>query len=821
VRAPSGHAATDDFSGNSLDPKWEILRPRLTGIRFGGGHLRLQSYGGDMHGGNASARNVLLQPLPTGGATISTKIDVSGLTATGDQVGLIAWRAENPSSFAKVVFNRRGATQYWFERSRSEGTGTTGGNSGAVNGPVPGTVYLRIRSDGAANPTLTPESSLNGTTWSAVQAPFSLPGSGPVKIGLTYFSGDAFRTAGFDWFQVVPNLFTTIGITRSETRANSGIFGTPTNYSLPAEEMPPSRTVGPAPNDTFDDVLLRMPDTSGNVPNLAAFRGQTFTLRPEDQKQYSKIHFFGTTTDGGPAGGTFVLRYGDGSAQSILVQFSDWCGPQNSAAHHWAIGPLPRRWRTEGEDGAPCGIYHVPATAQPDKTLVSVTLPPNTSPGNPPIQSYLMALTLEQPDGAFEMPDLSGTLQFPDDQIPPVSSHRFEPAAPDGDDGWYTSPIRVTLDATDEGGSQVEQMIWRASGGTPQTYGGPFSFAQEGAHTFEYRAIDGAGNAEGYKGVAIKVDPNAPETSATVSPTSPYGIDDWYDGAVKVTLLARDGQGSGAEATEYRLDGGEWGPYGGPLIVEDAGVHLLEYRSSDVAGNTEAVRSLRVRVDKTPPVTTARINGAAPVPAYTGPARIALIRADGDGSGAVSSEYRIGGSGPWTPYAGAFDVEGNGGHRIDFRSRDLVGNVENFRTVSFAIRAAPVVAGHPPEAAPPPSPPPFAALEQVVRRRATVAALRRGRLVVRVSCQGVRTGSVRLTVSRSTARRLRLADRELARARVRCGAEARATVTLRASRSVRRALARSNRDIAATLSLAMRGAAGTANDRARVVLRGN
>src|SRR5215210_3302691 len=88
------------------------------------------------------------------------------------------------------------------------------------------------------------------------------------------------------------NLFTTIGITTEQTRDNSGIRGP---YSLPAEEMPPSRSVGPGPSDTADDVPLRMPDTTGNVPNLAAFTGQTFTLREEDRKQFDKIHFFGTT----------------------------------------------------------------------------------------------------------------------------------------------------------------------------------------------------------------------------------------------------------------------------------------------------------------------------------------------------------------------------------------------------------------------------------------------------------------------------------------------------------------------------------------------
>ena len=110
---------------------------------------------------------------------------------------------------------------------------------------------------------------------------------------------------------------------------------------------------------------LRMPDTTGNVANLASFRGQTLDAPAEDQKAFSKIHFFGTTTDGGPAGGDFVLRYDSGAPQTIQVRFRDWCGPTDTAAHHWAIGPLTKRWRDDGQDGAPCGIYHVPADADP------------------------------------------------------------------------------------------------------------------------------------------------------------------------------------------------------------------------------------------------------------------------------------------------------------------------------------------------------------------------------------------------------------------------------------------------------------------------
>ena len=40
------------------------------------------------------------------------------------------------------------------------------------------------------------------------------------------------------------------------------------------------------------------------------------------------------------------------------------------------------------------------------------------------------------------------------DATPPRTTHELDPAEPDGDNGWYTSPVEVTLNATDnDGGS--------------------------------------------------------------------------------------------------------------------------------------------------------------------------------------------------------------------------------------------------------------------------------------------------------------------------------------------------------------------------------
>ncbi len=279
------------------------------------------------------------------------------------------------------------------------------------------------------------------------------------------------------------DLFTTIGITRSETRQNSQINGNPP-YSLPGEEMPPSGTVGVPPDDAQDEVPLRMPDTTGTKPNLAEFRGQTLALVEADQKNFQRLHFFGTTADGS-GGGTFTLSYDTGPDQTVAVSFADWCGSATLPTHI-AIGPMTRRWRVTGEDGARCSIYHVALdNPAPTRKLVSVTLPPATSGGGTATRAYLMALTLEEAGGSFEMPDLTGTNQFPNDDDAPESDVTVEPGEPSAS-GWYTTAPRITIRGTDEtGGSGVDQIQYRINNGTPQLYSGPFNLTTEGELTLE------------------------------------------------------------------------------------------------------------------------------------------------------------------------------------------------------------------------------------------------------------------------------------------------------------------------------------------------
>lgn len=77
-------------------------------------------------------------------------------------------------------------------------------------------------------------------------------------------------------------------------------------------------------------------------------------------------------------------------------------------------------------------------------------------------------------------------------------------------------------------------------------------------------------------------DVNAPATTVQLAPEP---VDGYYDNP-SVTLDATD-DSSGVATIEYRLDGGEWTEYIEPFQVSGDGNHSIEYRSTDVAGNTE------------------------------------------------------------------------------------------------------------------------------------------------------------------------------------------------------------------------------------------
>lgn len=167
-----------------------------------------------------------------------------------------------------------------------------------------------------------------------------------------------------------------------------------------------------------------------------------------------------------------------------------------------------------------------------------------------------------------------------------------------------------------------------------------------------------------------------------------------YVGAATVNLAADDGDGSGVESIEYDLDGAGYTPYTEPVVLDEPGEHMVEYRATDVAGNVSEPEMLHVTVvapdgeDTTPPVVTAEVTGDLDGDgAYVGSASVNLTARD-PGSGVAGIEYDLDGAG-YAAYTAPVVVDEPGEHTVTYRATDRAGNVSEPGSATFTVVEAP------------------------------------------------------------------------------------------------------------------------------------
>ena len=201
---------------------------------------------------------------------------------------------------------------------------------------------------------------------------------------------------------VPPPVLNTVGITDPAHRGD-GQFPGPVGYSYPAELLPPAGSVTVPANDSYDQVPLLMPDTSGAAPNVAQAEGQTYQVPAADQTAVTQLNVFGSGNDGAAAG-TFVLHFADGSTESPTVSLPDWGGPgQPTAAVHPAIQMAYRHDPGGNDAPVPFFIYHAVVPVNSASPLVSVTFPSSiasTTTSSYPTTMEVAGLTLSPASGS-------------------------------------------------------------------------------------------------------------------------------------------------------------------------------------------------------------------------------------------------------------------------------------------------------------------------------------------------------------------------------------------------------------------------------------
>ena len=189
---------------------------------------------------------------------------------------------------------------------------------------------------------------------------------------------------------------------------------------------------------------------------------------------------------------------------------------------------------------------------------------------------------------------------YPDEKAPETAA-TIAPTAPAS--GWHTAAsVTIGLKATDPTpGSGVKEVRHTVNMGSEKATAGEIAstvIADEGIHSVAYWSIDHKGNVEATKTTTVKIDRTKPVPAASVA----AGI---------LTLAATDNL-SGVATQSYKVDGGAWTAYTGPVTLP-ATAMVVRHKAVDNAGNESAEATLLAG----PVLKTIT---ATPSPAYAGSA---------------------------------------------------------------------------------------------------------------------------------------------------------------------------------------------------------
>jgi hypothetical protein len=220
---------------------------------------------------------------------------------------------------------------------------------------------------------------------------------------------------------------------------------------------------------------------------------------------------------------------------------------------------------------------------------------------------------------------LSYTMTFPDDDTPPITSITTGASVPpiygDATTGSWTVILSCSDPVVSNFASGCNRIEYRIDSGPIATYLQPIAVADLGQHLFEYRSVDGTGNAEAFRSVSLDVeldtdgdgvgdatevslgtDPNNPDTDGDgltdgdelTRGTNPLTADSDHDGltdSAELTLgtnpLSADTDGDGLS------DGAEVARGTNPLIADTDGDGLSDgaevntYGTDPLAADTD------------------------------------------------------------------------------------------------------------------------------------------------------------------------------------------------------------------------------------------
>ncbi|MGA1873078.1 MAG: hypothetical protein ACMUHY_05345 [Thermoplasmatota archaeon] len=254
------------------------------------------------------------------------------------------------------------------------------------------------------------------------------------------------------------------------------------------------------------------------------------------------------------------------------------------------------------------------------------------------------------------------------DLDPPVTTMSVSPRSPDGTDGWYVSPPKVTLST--ESGSDTRYQI---DTGIETDYVEPF-WMPDGIHTLAYWSFDRHNNIEEKNLVEFKVDTVVPGSEIQLQPDLPE--DTWHTASPLITLSSSHPN----TLIQHKWGNDDFQQYEGPFLAPE-GENILYWKAVDQAGNQEEVRSRTVKVDTIAPHLTYAVYPTEPDGEngwYVTNPQVTLSSYD-----AAAIYYAVG-NGDLQPYLAPFTIP-NGEHTLRITCTDVAGNDADEIRIRFSV----------------------------------------------------------------------------------------------------------------------------------------
>ena len=598
-------AGSDPFDGDTLNTtRWTVVRhaPDLP-VRVADGALLLPVTNGDINEGATGPISYVGQPARSGAWTVQTKVSIAH-GREWQHAGLLMHGSDD--DYVKLAFTRNSSGGRLLEfQTEAAGTRTWHANV-TVPADFPTAVHLRLSSDGSK---LTAAYSTDGENWTALSGEATvIPRA---TIGLMAAGDTAAHEvdAAFDHFTISPDSNDDGVRAPNDEFDGEALDGCRWNAVVRYDSSKVAVTDGQLrietqPGDINGDnpiaprnfILQDLPDGDWTIQTrltptmLHRWQLAGFLVYADDDN-YVKFDVVATNTQGSPTNLRAELvserdgQFGNGGNRSIDIPETTESG--------WYDLRLKRTGNTYSAEISDGGTNW---TSLGDPVTNDAAM---TSFG-------LMALGPEQAAPVTVAFDYFRV----GDTTPPSVSVAVDPATPNGENGWYVSPVTVSATATDDSGSA--RISYRIGDGDWTDYRQPVVVTEDGTHELRFRAVDGAGNASAESVVSLRVDTTVPTVSFG-------GVEDGASyppgKSLPITASATD-PASGVASVVVTLDGE---PVTG-AVAPTAGTHQVTAVATDKAGNvTESAASFEV--------VATFANTSALIDQYHKEGRLSLVRA--------------------------------------------------------------------------------------------------------------------------------------------------------------------------------------------------